>query len=60
MKRLDRLKQWAGERMGGEVKTTLSEDFKAMEGEMQLRHEGRPSLTFELETNKLTSAKTLL
>ncbi|KAI5806526.1 hypothetical protein DFH27DRAFT_347649 [Peziza echinospora] len=44
MKRLDRLKQWAGERMGGEVKTTLSEDFKAMEGEMQLRHEGMEKL----------------
>ncbi|KAF8463604.1 hypothetical protein BDZ91DRAFT_731269 [Kalaharituber pfeilii] len=44
MKRLDRLKQWAGERMGGEVKTTVSDDFKAMEAEMQLRQEGMEKL----------------
>lgn len=43
MKRLDRLKQWAGERMGGEVKTTVSDDFKAMEAEMELRHAGGSS-----------------
>lgn len=41
MKRLDRLKQWAGEKMGGEIKTTLSDDFKAMESEMQLRQDGK-------------------
>lgn len=39
-KKLDRFKQWAGERMGGEVKTNVSEDFKALEVEMALRHEG--------------------
>ena len=39
-KKLDRLKQWAGERMGGEVKTSVSDDFKALEIEMALRHEG--------------------
>lgn len=39
-KRIGRLKQWAGERMGGEVKTNLSDDFKAMETEMGVRHEG--------------------
>lgn len=27
--------------MGGEVKTNLSDDFKAMETEMSVRHEGR-------------------
>lgn len=27
--------------MGGEVKTNLSDDFKAMETEMGVRHEGR-------------------
>lgn len=41
MKRLDRLKQWAGEKMGGEIKTTLSDDFKSMEAEMQLRQDGK-------------------
>jgi hypothetical protein len=40
-KKLDRLKQWAGERMGGEVKTNVSDDFKALEQEMNLRHEGK-------------------
>ncbi|KAJ5573670.1 uncharacterized protein N7459_008097 [Penicillium hispanicum] len=39
-KRIGRLKQWAGERMGGEVKTNQSDDFKAMETEMGVRHEG--------------------
>ncbi|KAJ9502172.1 hypothetical protein LTR99_001018 [Exophiala xenobiotica] len=39
-KKLDRLKQWAGERMGGEVKTNVSDDFKALEAEMGLRQEG--------------------
>jgi hypothetical protein len=39
-KKLDRLKQWAGERMGGEAKTNLSEDFKTLETEMNIRHEG--------------------
>ena len=39
-KKLDRLKQWAGERMGGEVKTNVSYDFKALEAEMGLRQEG--------------------
>ena len=40
-KKLDRFKQWAGERMGGEAKTNVSDDFKALEVEMALRHEGR-------------------
>ena len=40
-KKLGRLKQWAGERMGGEVKTNTTDDFKALEQEMVLRHEGK-------------------
>ncbi|KAB8260837.1 hypothetical protein BDV32DRAFT_42931 [Aspergillus pseudonomiae] len=39
-RKFDRFKQWAGERMGGEVKTNLSDDFKAMETEMGVRNEG--------------------
>ena len=39
-KKLDRFKQWAGERMGGEAKTSVSDDFKSLEVEMGLRHEG--------------------
>lgn len=40
-RKFDRFKQWAGERMGHEVKTNLSDDFKAMETEMGVRHEGK-------------------
>lgn len=39
-KKLDRFKQWAGERMGGEVKTNASDDFKALEQEMVVRADG--------------------
>ncbi|KAH8434636.1 BAR domain protein [Aspergillus melleus] len=39
-RKFDRFKQWAGERMGGEVKTNQSDDFKAMETEMNVRHDG--------------------
>ncbi|KAK2839276.1 hypothetical protein FQN49_006301 [Arthroderma sp. PD_2] len=39
-KKLGRFKQWAGERMGGEVKTNVSDDFKMLEAEMNLRQEG--------------------
>jgi hypothetical protein len=39
-KKLDRVKQWAGEKMGAESKTNVSEEFKALEMEMQLRYEG--------------------
>jgi hypothetical protein len=40
-KKLGRFKQWAGERMGGEAKTNVSDDFKSLEIEMNLRQEGR-------------------
>lgn len=40
-KKFDRLKQWGRERMGGEVRTDTSDEFKALTAEMQLRHEGR-------------------
>ncbi|EAW12542.1 BAR domain protein [Aspergillus clavatus NRRL 1] len=39
-KKFDRFKQWAGERMGGEIKTNLSDNFKALETEMNVKHEG--------------------
>ena len=39
-KKLGRFKQWAGERMGGEVKTDTSDDFKSLEIEMGLRQNG--------------------
>ncbi|KAI4118922.1 MAG: hypothetical protein LQ345_001109 [Seirophora villosa] len=43
-KKLGRFKQWAGERMGGEAKTNVSDDFKSLELEMNLRHEGMQRL----------------
>jgi len=39
-KKLDRVKQWAGEKMGGEVKTNVSDEFKSLEMEMDLRQDG--------------------
>lgn len=39
-KKLDRAFQWAGEKMGAEAKTTMSEDFKLLETEMALRFDG--------------------
>lgn len=39
-KKLGRFKQWAGEKMGGEARTGVSEEFKALEVEMELRHSG--------------------
>ena len=39
-KKLGRFKQWAGERMGNESKTSVSDDFKSLEVEMNLRQEG--------------------
>ena len=45
-KKYDRFKTWAGERMGGEAKTSVSDNFKLMETEMKLRQEGRCSRSF--------------
>lgn len=47
-KKLDRFKQWAGERMGGEAKTGVSDVFKSLEVEMGLRHEGNIEYPFSL------------
>ncbi|GAB7322777.1 hypothetical protein MBLNU13_g05350t1 [Cladosporium sp. NU13] len=43
-KKFDRFKQWGRERMGSEVKTDSSEDFKMLEVEMALRQEGMERL----------------
>jgi hypothetical protein len=39
-KKIDRAFQWAGEKMGAEARTAHSEEFKNLETEMTLRHEG--------------------
>ena len=52
-KKFDRAFQWAGEKMGGEVKTTQSDDFKQLEMEMALRHDGMPAAKFPVPLNGL-------
>lgn len=39
-KKFDRMKQWSKERMGSEKLSDSNEEFKALEQEMQLRHNG--------------------
>jgi hypothetical protein len=39
-RKIDRAMQWAGEKMGAEAKATHSEEFKELEAEMDIRHEG--------------------
>lgn len=39
-KKIDRAFQWAGEKMGAEARTAHSDEFKNLETEMTLRHEG--------------------
>ncbi|KAI9746669.1 MAG: hypothetical protein M1818_000383 [Claussenomyces sp. TS43310] len=43
-KKLDRVKQWAGEKMGAESKTSVSDEFRILEVEMNLRHDGMERL----------------
>ncbi|EPE10497.1 bar domain-containing protein [Ophiostoma piceae UAMH 11346] len=43
-KKIDRAFQWAGEKMGAEAKTSMSDDFKNLETEMNLRHDGMERL----------------
>ena len=40
-KKFDRFRQWGREKLGAEIQTGTTEDFKALETEMNLRHEGR-------------------
>lgn len=42
-KKFDRAFQWAGEKMGAEAKTTMSEEFKMLETEMAMRFDGKNS-----------------
>ncbi|KAG6010401.1 hypothetical protein E4U21_006965 [Claviceps maximensis] len=44
IKRIDRAKQWAGEKMGSESKTSHSEEFQRLEVEMNVRQEGMENL----------------
>jgi hypothetical protein len=44
-KKIDRAFQWAGEKMGQEAKTGMSDEFKMLETEMALRHDGMQPYT---------------
>ncbi|KAG5921451.1 hypothetical protein E4U42_005850 [Claviceps africana] len=44
IKKIDRAKQWAGEKMGSESKTAHSEEFQRLEVEMNVRQEGMENL----------------
>lgn len=48
-KKFDRAFQWAGEKMGGEAKTSMSDDFKTLETEMALRFDGKHTYTLAPE-----------
>lgn len=39
-RKMDRAFQWAGEKMGQEAKTNMSDDFRMLETEMALRYDG--------------------
>ncbi|KAF2160683.1 hypothetical protein M409DRAFT_70226 [Zasmidium cellare ATCC 36951] len=56
-KKLDRLKQWGKERMGGEVKTETTDEFKSLEMEMQLRHDGMDRLKKSADAYILHTSK---
>lgn len=43
-KKIDRARQWAGEKMGAETKTSQSDEFQMLEGEMGFRQTGMESL----------------
>ncbi|KAG9537762.1 BAR-domain-containing protein, partial [Aureobasidium melanogenum] len=53
-----RMKQWTDERMGKEIKTAASDEFKALELEMQLRHEGMERLQRSMTTYVKSLSKT--
>ncbi|KAK5996214.1 Meiotically up-regulated gene protein [Cladobotryum mycophilum] len=43
-RKIDRAMQWAGEKMGAEAKATHTDEFKALEAEMDTRHDGMERL----------------
>ena len=50
-KKIDRAFQWAGEKMGSEAKTAMTDEFKMLETEMGLRYDGKSSATIPLLSN---------
>ena len=42
-KKMDRAFQWAGEKMGHDARTNQTDEFKSLETEIALRHDGKGS-----------------
>lgn len=42
-KKMDRARQWAGEKMGHESRTNQTDEFKVLETEIALRQDGKAS-----------------
>lgn len=49
-KKLDRFRQWAGEKMGEEKRTNVTEQFKSLEQEMELRQKGMERMQESMST----------
>ncbi|KAI1499569.1 hypothetical protein F5X99DRAFT_419813 [Biscogniauxia marginata] len=49
-KKIDRAFQWAGEKMGHESKTSHTDEFRMLETEMALRHDGMDRLQKSMNT----------
>jgi hypothetical protein len=49
-KKLGRWKQYASEKMGKEVQTDVSEEFRSLSAEMDLRHDGMNKLQSSMKT----------
>jgi len=56
-RKFDRFRQKVNEKLGAqEVQTTTSEEFKQLEAEMNLRHEGKSLPFFKVDLRALTEA----
>lgn len=57
-KRIDKLKQWTGEKLGGQQKTELSDDFQSLEQDVGLRKSGVEKMySVSMEYSKYLSKK---
>lgn len=54
-KKFDRAFQWAGEKMGSEARTNMSDDFKSLETEMALRFDGTVPQTCSRDQSPVAS-----
>ena len=45
-KKMDRAFQWAGEKMGHDTRTNQTDEFKSLETEIALRHDGKCHLPY--------------